>query len=274
MSTKHTAPNAARPGNVSLQPFLPAPAPTLAPLLQTFDYLQLGLVISHAILFLFFGFPKGRWFIPFSWPFFALLFRGTLIGGLGFASVTAVSLVQRKLEKEMERVRADMHRERGEKFAPPTPESAEWLNSFVRTIWGLVNPEMFTSVADMVEDIMQQSLPGFVDAVRISDLGQGDNPFRIVSMRALPDRPTDKEYPREEWIDQGTNDILAKAEADRSKGLDADQAGDYVNFEVAFAYQALPGQGDKLRSKNIHLLLEFFLGVYDWLHIPVPFVFF
>lgn len=39
----------------------------------------------------------------------------------------------------------------------------------------------------------QQSLPSFVDAVRISDIGQGTNPFRIVSMRALPDHPTDKE---------------------------------------------------------------------------------
>jgi hypothetical protein len=27
----------------------------------------------------------------------------------------------------------------------------------------------------MVEDILQQSLPGFVDAVRISDIGQGDS---------------------------------------------------------------------------------------------------
>lgn len=44
----------------------------------------------------------------------------------------------------------------------------------------------------MIEDIMQQSLPGFVDAVRISDLGQGVNPFRIISMRGLPDKPTDK----------------------------------------------------------------------------------
>ncbi len=63
---------------------------------------------------------------------------------------------------------------------------------------------------------------------------------------------------------------MEQAEADKAKGLDADQSGDYVNYEVAFAYQALPRQGSKLRSKNIHLLVEFFLGIYDWLHIPVP----
>ena len=83
---------------------------------------------------------------------------------------------------------------------------------------------------------LHQSLPGFIDAVRISDIGQGVNPFRIVSLRALPDKPTDQAYPREEWIDQGTNQLLEKAEADREKGIDSDQTGDYVNFEVRFTY--------------------------------------
>ena len=50
----------------------------------------------------------------------------------------------------------------------------------------------------MVEDILQQSLPSFVDAVRIADVGQGTNPVRVVSMRALPDQPGQPEYPREE----------------------------------------------------------------------------
>jgi Ca2+-dependent lipid-binding protein len=67
-----------------------------------------------------------------------------------------------------------MHRQRGEIFSPPTPESVEWLNGLIKLIWGLINPAMFISVADMIEDVMQQSLPGFVDAVRISDIGQGE----------------------------------------------------------------------------------------------------
>ncbi|MBZ4037865.1 hypothetical protein K6T82_24180, partial [Flavobacterium sp. 17A] len=96
---------------------------------------------------------------------------------------------------------ANMHRERGQKFSPPTPgtsivsrfresrdtnedngriiESVEWLNAFLQTVWGLINPDMFVPVADTVEDVMQQSLPGFIDAVRISDIGQGTNPLRI-----------------------------------------------------------------------------------------------
>lgn len=80
---------------------------------------------------------------------------------------------------------------------------------------------------DMVEDVMQQSLPKFVEAIRISDVGQGVNPFRIVSMRALPDQPGEKEYPREEWIDQGTNQLLEDAKKSTGK-QDMEQSGDYV----------------------------------------------
>jgi hypothetical protein len=46
--------------------------------------------------------------------------------------------------------------------------SVEWLNSFVKVVWPLINPDMFVSIIDMVEDVMQASLPGFVDAVKVS----------------------------------------------------------------------------------------------------------
>ncbi|QRV98489.1 C2 domain-containing protein [Ceratobasidium sp. AG-Ba] len=256
-----TAPNPARPGNISLQPYPPSTPPYMGKVMASFDRLQIAIAASSALIWFFTAFGGG---------FLRFLFRSSLIGALGFSCITLASIIQRSLEKEVERVRLDMHRQRGEKFSPPTPESVEWLNAFTKTIWGLVNPEMFVPIADTIEDIMQQSLPGFVDAVRISDIGQGTNPFRIISMRALPDQPGDKEYPREEWIDQGTNELMERAEKAKAAGEDADQAGDYVNFEVAFAYSAEPGKGSDTKEKNIHLLIEFFLGVYDWLHIPIP----
>lgn len=120
----------------------------------------------------------------------------------------------------------------------------------------------------MVEDILQQSLPGFVDAVRITDLGQGTNPLRITHIRALPDQPGDEGYPKDEWINQGNKGT--KSNDTSGKAIEEDQAGDYYNFEVAFSYAALPGQGAHLREKNIHLLIEFFIGMFDWLHIPIP----
>jgi Ca2+-dependent lipid-binding protein len=120
----------------------------------------------------------------------------------------------------------------------------------------------------MVEDIMQQSLPGFIDAIRITDLGQGTNPLRITHIRALPDQPGDAGYPETGWIDQGNEGV--HSDGPTGKSIEEDQAGDYYNFEVAFSYAALPGQGAHLRAKNIHLLIEFFIGMFDWLHIPIP----
>ncbi|WWD22673.1 hypothetical protein CI109_107166 [Kwoniella shandongensis] len=206
--------------------------------------------------------------VAFGNGIISLIWRSILCSVIGFALMTGISIVERGLSKEVERVRQDMGRQRGEAFSPPVPESVEWLNGLIKLIWGLVDPSLFISVADMVEDILQQSLPGFVDAVRITDLGQGVNPLRITSIRALPDQPGDEGYPKSDWINQGNPDIKSKDTA--GKDIMEDEAGDYYNFEVAFSYAALPGQGNQLRAKNIHLLIEFFLGLYDWLHIPIP----
>jgi len=110
-----------------------------------------------------------------------------------------------------------------------------------------------------------------------TDIGQGSNPLRIISMRALPDQPGDKEYPREEWVGLDEKEIAARREQldkDKAAGkdVDLDQSGDYVvrtfnsprlfvcslrsqNYEVAFSYQALPGQGKELQQKNIQYAL-------------------
>ncbi|ODN73711.1 hypothetical protein, variant 1, partial [Cryptococcus amylolentus CBS 6039] len=220
---------------------------------------QYSIAGVHFFLWLTTAFGSG------IWKFFL---RSFMISITAFVLMTSVSVIERSLQKDVEKVRQDMGRQRGEAFSPPVPESVEWLNGLIKLVWGLVDPAMFVSIADMVEDILQQSLPGFVDAVRITDIGQGENPFRITSIRALPDQPGDEGYPKTGWINQGNDDIKTKDTA--GKDVEEDEAGDYYNFEVAFSYSALPGQGQNARAKNIHLLIEFFLGLYDWLHIPVP----
>ncbi|OXC65474.1 hypothetical protein AYX13_05483 [Cryptococcus neoformans] len=215
------------------------------------------------------GFSFFIWLtVSFGSGLLAFVYRSILCSVSAFILMTAMSLVERSLEKDVEKVRQDMGRQRGEAFSPPVPESVEWLNGLIKLVWGLLDPAMFVSIADMVEDILQQSLPGFVDAVRITDIGQGTNPIRITSIRALPDQPGDEGYPHTGWINQGNDDIKTKDTS--GKDVEEDEAGDYYNFEVAFSYAALPGQGAHQRARNIHLLIEFFLGLYDWLHIPVP----
>lgn len=43
-----------------------------------------------------------------------------------------------------------------------TRESAEWANAVIRGLWPIINTDMFSSLVDMLEDIMQSSVPTFI----------------------------------------------------------------------------------------------------------------
>lgn len=92
----------------------------------------------------------------------------------------------------------------------------------------------------MVEDILQQSLPGFIDAVRISDLSQGTNPLRILSIRALPDQPGDEQYPQTSWINEG-NDGEKSTNPMTGKEHEEEEAGEYRS-PASFAVGPTPGE--------------------------------
>ena len=134
------------------------------------------------------------------------------------------------------------------------PESVEWMNTFLSVMWGLIDPEMFASVADTLEDIMQASVPRIIENVRVGTIDQGTNPFRILSLRALPD----------EHVQEMKDDIHRRNEETRDpQGVVADEeGGDYYNLECSFAYRAMPSSGStSARAKNMHMQLIFYLGV-------------
>ena len=62
------------------------------------------------------------------------------------------------------------------------------MNALVQTVWKQLNPDLFIALTDTIEDVIQASLPGFVDAVKIADFSLGKDALRIVSMRGLPVR--------------------------------------------------------------------------------------
>jgi Ca2+-dependent lipid-binding protein len=78
--------------------------------------------------------------VAFGSGVFQFLWRSILISTLGFVIMTAASLTERGIEKEMERVRQDLGRQRGEAYSPPMPESVEWLNGLIKLVWGLLDP--------------------------------------------------------------------------------------------------------------------------------------
>lgn len=163
------------------------------------------------------------------------------------------------------------------------PESVAWLNSFLSSVWPLINPDLFTSLADMLEDVMQASIPSIIRMVAIDDLGQGSEAIRILGVRWLPtgaasqtvdeegnlksanqsqQESNDRSVPGEGEQDNDEGDKQSDGEQsgqDLQEGLEAEQ-GDFVNMELAFAYRARSsGKSLMAKAKNAHLFLKFYL---------------
>lgn len=153
------------------------------------------------------------------------------------------------------------------------PESTQWLNSLLASVWPLINPDLFVSLADTLEDVMQASLPKLVRMVSVENIGQGSEALRILGMRWLPhgaaarsvtsdgelkkadtNKPSesDRSVPEEGQVESSDNpnddDQQAKESREKrrqdetsneqiAEGMEA-ETGDFVNLEVAFAYRA------------------------------------
>lgn len=129
-SVKYPSPEPARPGNILLQPF-PVPE-NLKQIDTTTSHLdQLTVVVAVGLLivwyFVAFGSGAGRFFM-----------RTIVLGAFGLAVWSANHLAKRKIEKGIDAIRLEMHKQRGEEYSPPTPESVEWLNGLLLVVWKLV----------------------------------------------------------------------------------------------------------------------------------------
>ena len=200
-------------------------------------------------------------------------------------------------------------------------ESVEWMNTLLGGLWPIIDPKrtsrpqcmqliehcilnpvtngipVFVSVVDLLEDIMQASIPSFIQTVRIADLSQGNHPIRIISIRTLPDdeKPGDESAnhadaatdPKEQksagsgdglfaGFKQDTSDPFVRgkspgpgqgkppaAKGEESQQDQTEELGKFVNLEVAFAYRSLPVHGKKVysKAKNAHLIIQFGLGL-------------
>jgi Ca2+-dependent lipid-binding protein len=68
-----------------------------------------------------------------------------------------------RIKEEAEKIRWGTEKARGETAQVNLiPESVEWMNTLLRIVWGLVNPDMFASMADTLEDVMQASVPSII----------------------------------------------------------------------------------------------------------------
>lgn len=137
------------------------------------------------------------------------------------------------------------------------------MNTFLAVVWGLINPDMFSAVADTLEDVMQASVPGIIENVRVAEINQGSNPLRILSLRALPDShmgDMKKEIHEEN-----------KKTKDPQEAAADEEGGDFYNLECSFAYHAEPsGKRANDKARNMHMALVFYLGVKGLIGVPLP----
>ncbi len=130
-------------------------------------------------------------------------------------------------------------------------------------MWGLINPDMFAGVADTLEDVMQASVPGIIENVRVAEINQGNNPLRILSLRALPDTHVKE-------LKESIHEENKKTKDPQEAAAD-EEGGDYYNIEVAFAYHAKPtGTDVSAKARNMHMQLVFYLGVKGLFGVPLP----
>ena len=144
------------------------------------------------------------------------------------------------------------------------PESVEWLNTILGLVWGLVNPDVLAGVADTLEDVMQASVPGVVENVKVNDMSQGSNPLRVLSLRALPE--TEVRELRDEIHRRD-------AEVKDPQELAAEEQGGagFYNLEATVAYHSLPSSGGiSSKAKNMGMQLVFYLGAKGLFGVPFP----
>ena len=177
------------------------------------------------------------------------------------------------------------------------PESVQWMNCFLASVWPLINPDLFTSLADTLEDVMQASLPKMVRMISVEDLGQGNEALRILGIKWLPvgnakkdvsvdgrvrnrskTRQSDRKVPNEGESggdlgpyegnkkeeggrDSGAESLPAQSNEGKAvaEGMEAEE-GDFVNMELGLSYRASnTGKSMKVKAKNAHLYLVFYL---------------
>lgn len=140
----------------------------------------------------------------------------------------------------------------------PGNESVEWLNGVISKLWPQINPELFAPVVDLVEDVMQASIPAIVTQVKIVNIGQGIVPIRVLSMRWLDD------------VNEGGNAAKDTMHGAIDRLNEEEQVGEWASLEATFSYRAQPSSSSaRSKAKNANLLVHFFMGLNGFFGAPL-----
>lgn len=149
-----------------------------------------------------------------------------------------------------------------EETAPKTeklayvPESVEWMNTLVETLWDTLQQNFFDGIRDQINDTIKPYIPAGVPAtVKITDLGHGCQSVRVLSMRSLPDSEFGDLVPTH-GLEKGS----VQEQKEREQKVKNEQGGVFYNLEIAIAYHEAPF---KSRKDQMHVDVLAMVG-------PVP----
>ncbi|CAO1623887.1 unnamed protein product [Sympodiomycopsis kandeliae] len=217
----------------------------------------------------------------------ALLFCLGLLQGVCLAAVNAwiAWYAFRRLQRTAEDRRWQQEEERGskatqgklstageeagkDKTEEGMKEGAEWLNNIVKSLWEIIDPAIFDSMAGTLEDVMQASAPSFIHSIKVSEVSHGLTPIRIAGVKILSDREADHVTP--------PSDDDAEPNQDRNQNQSSSRrtySGKHINLEMSVIYHASEGGANIIsRRKNARLHMSFWLGVRKVATVPFPVV--
>lgn len=117
------------------------------------------------------------------------------------------------------------------------PESVEWMNSLVETLWLTLQKGFFDQIRDQINDTIKPYIPEGVPAtVKITELGHGSQSVRVLSMRSLPDSQFGDLVPTHGLDKDGS----VEEQKEREQKVASEEGGVFYNLEIAVAYHEAP----------------------------------
>ena len=123
---------------------------------------------------------------------------------------------------------------------------------------------MFAAVGDTLEDVMQASVPGIIENVRVAEINQGSNPIRILSLRALPDT-----HDEIKELKQAMHEENKKTKDPQEAAADEEEATTTTSKSPSPTTPALR-KTDIREARNMHMQLVFYLGIKGLFGVPLP----
>lgn len=189
-------------------------------------------------------------------------FHAHIAWSVGIVSVSSFA-VRRRTEGLKDDFLAHMDRRRLEALQHPDSagESSEWINHILKTIWPILNTDLFGALMDLLEDTIKRESPAIVSGVRLEDLDLGTNALRFLSVKVLPSdavvgptiRPDEGDYmvSRNSTIAPNSNEL-----------------SQYQALEIEFSYRRLPPPTSQ--ASNSHFVAYFSIGPKRLATLVVP----